>query len=73
MAALKWMRFLIYPTLQLEIMQHHLLIKIYVGSFKLICQLTSHDHYTLRVQYWLIFSSSVIDICVPSSKHEEVE
>ena len=26
MAALKWMRSLTYPTLQMEIMQHHLLI-----------------------------------------------
>ena len=27
----------------------------YVGSFKLICQLTSHDHYRLRAQHWLYF------------------
>ena len=27
----------------------------YVGSFKLICQLMSHDHYRLRAQYWLYF------------------
>ena len=25
----------------------------YVGSFKLICQLMSHDHYRLRAQSWL--------------------
>ena len=27
----------------------------YVGSFRLICQFTSHDHYRLRAQYWLYF------------------
>ena len=42
MAELKWMRFLIYPT-----------SGVYVGSFKLICQLTTRDQYRLRAQYWL--------------------
>ena len=41
----------------------------YVGSFKPICQLTSHDHYRLRAQYGFIFSSSIMDI----SKHADVE
>ena len=27
----------------------------YVGRFKLICQLTSHDPFRLRAQYWLYF------------------
>ena len=27
----------------------------YVGGFKLIRQLMSHDHYRLRAQYWLYF------------------
>ena len=38
----------------------------YVGSFKLICQLTSHDH------SWLYFSSSIMDICDRPSNHVEV-
>ena len=29
----------------------------YVGSFKLICQLTSHDHIRLSVPYWLFIFS----------------
>ena len=45
----------------------------YVGSFRLICQLTSHDHYRLRHSTGFIFSSLIMDICDRPSKHVEVE